>query len=646
MKRLSLIAIILLLVADVFASAEVNRKEIGNLVIENIPEIPASLQERLEQYQNVRSAGLAGWASDSRGIYILTRFSETAQVHFVGQPGGARRQLTFYKEPIAGIAVRPSKERGFLFSKDIGGNEQYQIYYFDEENGSVRMLSNGKSRYGSFKWSADGEKFAYTSNERNNRDFDIYIYDFKSGKSQMVFEAKGQWSFLDFSPDSKQALIYNYISINESSVYLLDLSTKKYEKLVEYSEKVAMGDAEFTKDGKGVFFLSNYGSEFKKLFYVDLKTKKITPITDAIDWDVEGITISKDGTNLAFSVNANGSSKVYILNTKTFKYSEPKNLPKGEIGGFAFSPDSKRFAFTMNSSFSPGDVFVYSLKDQKAEQWTFSEVGGLNTSKFIEPVLIQYPTFDSVDGKPRMIPAYYYKPKGNGPFPVVINFHGGPEGQFRPGFASYFQFLLNELGVAVIAPNVRGSDGYGKTFLDLDNGFLRENSVKDGGALLDWIAKQPELDAKRICVYGGSYGGYMVLAMMTHYNERLAAGIDVVGISNFVTFLENTSEYRRDLRRVEYGDERNPEMRQFLEKISPLNNAHKISKPLFVIQGLNDPRVPTSEAEQIVAKVRQNGGDVWYLLAKDEGHGFRKKSNRDYYNAAVALFLKEVFRLN
>jgi len=637
---------ILLLVATAFTSAEVNRKEIGNLVIENIPEIPASLQERLEQYQNVRSAGFAGWANDSKGVYILTRFSETAQVHFVGQPGGARRQLTFYKEPIAGIAVRPSKERGFLFSKDIGGNEQYQIYYFDEENGNVRMLSNGKSRYGSYQWSPDGEKFAYTSNERNNRDFDIYIYEFKSGKSQMVFEAKGQWSFLDFSSDGKQALIYNYISINESSVYLLDLSTKKYEKLVEYNEKVAMGDAAFSKDGKGVFFLSNYGSEFKKLFYVDLKTKKITPITDAIDWDVEGITISKDGANLAFSVNANGSSKVYIMNTKTFKYSEPKNLPKGEIGGFAFSPDSKKFAFTMNSSFSPGDVFVYSLKDQKAEQWTFSEVGGLNTSKFIEPVLIQYPTFDSVAGKPRMIPAYYYKPKGNGPFPVVINFHGGPEGQFRPGFASYFQFLLNELGVAVIAPNVRGSEGYGKTFLDLDNGFLRENSVKDGGALLDWIAKQPELDAKRICVYGGSYGGYMVLAMMTHYNERLAAGIDVVGISNFVTFLENTSEYRRDLRRVEYGDERNPEMRQFLEKISPLNNAHKISKPLFVIQGLNDPRVPTSEAEQIVAKVRQNGGDVWYLLAKDEGHGFRKKSNRDYYNAAVALFLKEVFRLN
>lgn len=645
MKKLKTFILLFCLSLSVSFAQEVKRTEIGNLVIENIPEIPQNLKERLEQYQNVRSAAFADWSSDSKGIYILTRFGETAQVHFVAQPGGARTQLTFYKEPIAGIAARPAKEKGFLFSKDIGGNEQYQIYYFNQENGNVKMISNGKSRYGSFQWSPDGSKFAYTSNERNGRDFDIYLYDFSTSKSEMIFQAQGQWSFLDFSPDMKSALIYNYISINESTVYLLDLATKKHEKLIDYKSKVAMGQAAFSKDKQGVFFISNDGSEFKKLFFVDLKTKKIVPISHKIDWDVEGFNLSNDGKFLAFSTNENGTSKLYIMDTKTFKYAEPKNLPKGEVGGIAFSPDSKKFAFTLNSSFSPGDVYVYSIKEQKAERWTYSEVGGLNTSNFIEPVLITYPTYDSVNGKPRMIPAYYYKPRGKGPFPVVINFHGGPEGQFRPGFASYFQFLLNELGIAVIAPNVRGSEGYGKTYLDLDNGFLRENSVKDGGALLDWIAKQPELDAKRICVYGGSYGGYMVLAMMTHYNDRLAAGIDVVGISNFVTFLENTSEYRRDLRRVEYGDERDPDMRHFLQNISPLNNAHKISKPLFVIQGLNDPRVPASEAEQIVAEVRKNGGKVWYLLAKDEGHGFRKKSNRDYYNAAIALFLKDVFNL-
>ncbi len=645
MKKLKIFLLILCFSVSASFSQEVKRTEIGNLVIENIPEIPQDLKERLEQYQNVRSAAFADWSSDSKGVYILTRFGETAQVHFVAQPGGARTQLTFYKEPIAGIAARPTKDKGFLFSKDIGGNEQYQIYYFNQGNGNVKMLSNGKSRYGSFQWSPDGSKFAYTSNERNGRDFDIYLYDFSTGKSEMIFQAQGQWSFLDFSPDMKKALIYNYISINESTVYLLDLATKKHEKLIDYKSKVAMGQAAFSKEKKGVFFISNDGSEFKKLFYIDLNSKKITPISYKIDWDVEGFNLSNDGKFLAFSTNENGTSKLYIMDTKTFKYAEPKNLPKGEVGGIAFSPDSKKFAFTLNSSFSPGDVYVYSIKDQKAERWTYSEVGGLNTSNFIEPVLIEYPTYDSVAGKQRMIPAYYYKPRGKGPFPVVINFHGGPEGQFRPGFASYFQFLLNELGIAVIAPNVRGSDGYGKTFLDLDNGYLRENSVKDGGALLDWIAKQPELDSKRICVYGGSYGGYMVLAMMTHYNDRLAAGIDVVGISNFVTFLENTSEYRRDLRRVEYGDERDPDMRHFLQTISPLNNAHKISKPLFVIQGLNDPRVPASEAEQIVAEVRKNGGKVWYLLAKDEGHGFRKKSNRDYYNAAIALFLKDVFNL-
>lgn len=645
MRFLRISLLVALLTLNISLAQNVNRIEKGNLVIENIPEIPASLAERLDQYQNVRSAPFAGWANDGKGIFIQTRFGETSQVHFVSNPGGARTQLTFFKEPIAGISVRPTdKAKGFLYSKDLGGNELYQVYYYDQNDGSSKLMTDGKSRHGSFLWSNDGSKFAFTSNKRNGKDFDIYVADFNTPeKATMVFEGQGQWSILDFSPDMKQMLIGNYISINESSIYLLDIASKKHSKVIDYKEKTAMGYGKFSKDGKGIFFTSDSKDEFQKLQYIDLITKQVKAISNDINWSVEGFSLSKDGKHLAFTVNENGSSKLYLMDTKTFKYSVPKNLPKGEIGGIGFSPDSKYFGFTVNSSFSPGDAYTYSIAEQKSVRWTFSEVGGLNTSNFVEPELIEFPTFDKVDGKPRMIPAYYYKPKGKGPFPVVINFHGGPEGQFRPGFASQFQFMLNELGIAVIAPNVRGSDGYGKTFLDLDNGFLRENSVKDGGALLDWIAKQPELDAKKVCVYGGSYGGYMVLAMMTHYNDRIAAGIDVVGISNFLTFLKNTGDYRRDLRRVEYGDERDPEMYKFLDKISPLNNANKISKPLFVIQGLNDPRVPASEAEQIVAEVRKNGGNVWYLLAKDEGHGFRKKSNRDYYNAAIALFLQEVF---
>jgi dipeptidyl aminopeptidase/acylaminoacyl peptidase len=311
------------------------------------------------------------------------------------------------------------------------------------------------------------------------------------------------------------------------------------------------------------------------------------------------------------------------------------------IGNFGFSPDGQRLAVTLNSATSPSDVHVVELADARLVQWTASEVGGLDVTRFRAPTLVRYETFDQVDGKPRTIPAFYYRPAGDGPFPVVINIHGGPEAQSLPSFNPTVQFMLEELKVAVLVPNVRGSAGYGKDYLQLDNGMLREDSVKDIGALLDWIAKQPELDANRVGVSGGSYGGYMVLASMTHYNERIRAGIDVVGISDFGTFLANTESYRRDLRRAEYGDERIPEMKAFHDRIAPLNNAHKITRPLFVAQGLNDPRVPWTEAEQIVKAVRGNGGDVWYLLYKDEGHGFRKKTNSDYFGAASVLFWQQ-----
>jgi len=320
-------------------------------------------------------------------------------------------------------------------------------------------------------------------------------------------------------------------------------------------------------------------------------------------------------------------------------------LPIGQIYGMRFNPDGKRLGLVINrpQPQTPGDIYVQSLtKDMSLERWTYSEVGGLNTSTLVVPELIQYDTFDKVDGKQRKIPAFYFKPnKGKGPFPVVINIHGGPESQYKPFFSSTIQYFVNELGIAVLAPNVRGSSGYGKSYVKLDNGYKREDSVKDIGKLLDWIAGQSELDADRVLVFGGSYGGYMVLSSMTHYNDKLVGGIDVVGISNFVSFLENTKEYRRDLRRVEYGDERIPEMREFLTKISPVTNVDKISKPLLVVQGLNDPRVPVSESEQMVEAIRNNGSPVWYLLGKDEGHGFRKKSNRDFYLNSVVLFLEE-----
>jgi len=626
------------------APGTVDRREIGNLVLENIPEIPQELQDKYQQYQNVRAAGFQGWDAKGEGIFISTRFAETGQIHYVAMPGGARSQLTFFPEPARGAAVRPdSLHPGFIFSMDAGGSENSQLYYFNQTDGSYQMLTDGESMNSGVLWTRDGKKFAYVSNKRNKVDFDIYLADMENPTAaKMIYEGKGHWGARDWSPDHSMLLLSNYISSSHSRLFILDLASGRLTPLLTAEGEYSMGGGAWRADDRKIYFTSDFEGEFSKLYAYDIKDDQPKIMTKKIDWDVEGMTISPDGKTLAFKVNENGADKLYLMNTFTNWYSPVSNLPPGSVSGMEFNPVEDKLAFTMNTPQSPGDAFVLDLKTKRLTQWTFSETGGLNPQTFIIPQLIEYATYDTVlGGQYRKIPAYYFKPQGEGPFPVVIYLHGGPEGQFTPYFSSAFNFWLNEMGIAVIAPNVRGSSGYGKTFLKMDNDTLRENSVKDAGALLDWIASQPELNKDKVAVFGGSYGGYMVLAMMTHYNDRIAAGVDMVGISNFVTFLENTSGYRQDLRRVEYGDERLPEMREFLQKISPLNNAANITKPLFVGQGLNDPRVPASEAEQIAAAIRANGGEVWYMLAKDEGHGFQKKSNRDYYYLAVALFFEQ-----
>jgi dipeptidyl aminopeptidase/acylaminoacyl peptidase len=380
--------------------------------------------------------------------------------------------------------------------------------------------------------------------------------------------------------------------------------------------------------------------------------KSFTPGSDAvivtggIPWDIDGGKLSHDRKRIAFLVNEDGRSALYLLDTATREYRRVDTIPTGIAYGLSFSPDDRYLGLTINTAQSPSDSYVLELRRGalgygKLERWTYSEVGGLDTTQFRNPELTHYPTFDAVDGKPRRIPAWVYRPAGKGPFPVVVSIHGGPEGQARPYFSSTYQMWLAKLGVAVVVPNVRGSAGYGKSYLALDNGFRREDSVRDIGALLDWIGDQSDLDGSRVAVYGGSYGGYMVLASAVHFSDRLRAAVDIVGISNFVTFLENTQDYRRDLRRAEYGDERDADMRAHLQQISPLNNVGKISVPMLIVQGENDPRVPVSESRQMVSALRQQGEPVWYMNAMNEGHGYRKKENIDVYQQAVVLFLQQ-----
>jgi dipeptidyl aminopeptidase/acylaminoacyl peptidase len=357
---------------------------------------------------------------------------------------------------------------------------------------------------------------------------------------------------------------------------------------------------------------------------------------------VEDFDVSADGRYIAYVLNENGRSRLTVLDTQTKLQLQAPGLPEGRIGNPRFDRTGRKLAMSVETPTAPRDVYVYDVEHGALTRWTRSEAGPLEAATLVTPELVRYPTWDRSGGHARMLSAYIYRPRGSAPCPVVIDIHGGPEDQYRPGWNPFVQFLVNELGYAVVAPNVRGSSGYGKSFLALDNGVLREDAVRDIGSLLVWIGVQPGFDRERVAVMGGSYGGYMALASLVTYGERLRGGIDVVGISNFVTFLRNTAAYRRDWRRSEYGDERDTSMRIFLDRISPLTNAIRIKKPLLVVAGENDPRVPLSESEQLVWRVRSVGGEVWYLVAKDEGHGFRKKTNRDEYLLTAASFLQKL----
>lgn len=630
--------------------AQQGRTEIGNLVMENIPTIPAELKERMNQYQQVRGAAPSTWSPAGDAMLITTRFAETNQIHLVSKPGGARKQVTFFNEPVGGGSFCPNPDYyGFMFTKDVGGNEFRQLYWFDLKKGSWEMISDGgRTQNSNVLWSEDGTQFIYTSTRRTGKDYDLYLASMtKPKEAKRILENTGAWFPTDWSADGKKVIVVNRISINRSYLHILDLTTGKLEQVNPSKEEISYGGGIWNADGTGLFYTSDEGSEFHQLRYYDVATRKSQVITRDINWDVADMIINKKRNTIVFSSNENGIFKLYELDTKTKKYAQLPGLPVGLNGLANFHPEGKVFSLTINSPKSSSDVYTYNLETRELTQWTDSEVGGLPNSSFSAPELISYETFDRVNGKPRTIPAFYYKPaKATGKVPVVIIIHGGPEGQALPSFSAFRSFLTNEMGIAVLEPNVRGSSGYGKTYLKLDNGMKREESVKDIGSLLDWIAKQPDLDASRVAVYGGSYGGYMVLASMVHYSDRLACGIDVVGISNFVTFLKNTEDYRKDLRRVEYGDERIPEMNAFLEKISPSNHVDKITKPLFIIQGLNDPRVPASESEQIKQKLMDKGHDVWYLLAKDEGHGFRKKENYTFQQLAIVMFLQKHLKVD
>jgi dipeptidyl aminopeptidase/acylaminoacyl peptidase len=626
-------------------ASEVPRVVKGNLTTELVPEVTRETQAQLDRYLNVRRADLAGWDAAGSGLYVLTRLANVTQLHRVDAPLGMRRQLTFDGEGVDVFVASPSAERGGgVVVADEGGNENTQLYLMDGRGG-LRLITDGKSRNESPVWTDDGARLAFSSTQRNARDFDLWTLDVAAhdAKPVLAYEASGQWAVLDWSPRGDRLLALHEISETRGELVVIEPGRGVVQRIdprnaagALAATDVAFAGGVFAAGGAGAFYLSDHGGEFRALWYRDLITGQSRRVSPELAWDFERVVASPDRRLLALTLNEAGWSKLMLYDVASQRFLKPPSVPRGIIGALAFSRDGQRLALTMEGGKSVGDVHVLDVARDRLTRWTESEVGGLDASRFHEPRTIEYESFDG-----RKIPALVYEPDGAGPHPVVISIHGGPEGQSRPFFSAINEYLVSQLGIGVILPNVRGSTGYGRAYTLLDNGERREDSVKDIGALLDWIGREPRFDARRVAVYGGSYGGYMSLATGATFGSRIAAVVDVVGISNFVTFLESTKEYRRDLRRVEYGDERVPAMREFLERISPLHNSEKIVAPLFVAQGKNDPRVPLTEAEQIVKKVRGEGRDVWYMLAADEGHGFQKRTNRDALLTAITQFYKK-----
>jgi dipeptidyl aminopeptidase/acylaminoacyl peptidase len=606
-----------------------------------VPPIPMELVNRVRDYTEFRGASPMSWHPKQRQMLIRTRFGNVSQGHLLGGPMMMREQLTFFPEGIGGAGFARHDDSYMLIVADVGGSEFNQLYRFDLATRQVTLLSDGKSRNSGGSFSNANDQIVFTSTRRNGRDNDFYRMDPKDpASSKLLAEVEGGgWGVADWSPDDSKILVARGISVTSSELYLMNAVDGTMKKIApKEGERISYDGGAFLPDGLHILTSSDRDSEFSRLVKLNTETGVEEVFAGPFQGDVEGFTLTLDGSVVAISVNEMGRSRIRVFEVATQKEIALPELPVGQISLSGFRPGTRELALTVNSSRAPGEVYSLDLVTGQLHQWTKAE-GAVNTASFVEEELVKWKSFDGLE-----ITGWLSRPdpkKFPGKRPIIINIHGGPEGQARPGFQGRSNYYLNELGVAILYPNVRGSTGFGKTFVELDNGFKREDSVKDIGALLDWVAQDAGLDASRVMVTGGSYGGYMTLAVATLYPDRIRCASSSVGISNFVTFLTNTQAYRRDLRRVEYGDERDPKMREFLESISPLNRADRIVVPMMIVQGANDPRVPVGESEQIVNSLRSRGHDVWYLLAADEGHGFAKKENSDFQFYATVLFIKK-----
>jgi len=516
----------------------------------------------------------------------------------------------------------------FLYQVDESGDEDYQLFLYNISTNQSKPLSEkGDKTYDPF-WNPNSKQIAYKSNKETQAVVDLYIRNISDLSYEYLLfkDFSDDGMIYDWSSDKNLIIAAKVVSENYKLLYFINDQSYEVEQLNADKRNIAYAAAQFIPNQNACLIVSDEFSEFLQLHYYDLAKKEFTTITTEIPWNVEAMTVDKYGAKAAFSVNEDGLSKLYILDLQTLKYRKVSDFPEGIIRDLIINPKGTKVGFNFYSSTFYKKIYGYDIKRGILNQYTRKGIEQSDSITFTKAEKFTFKSIDSDTNQEHQIPAFIYKSnKQNSP--VFIDIHGGPEYQIRAYFNGFYQYLVNELGITVVVPNIRGSNGYGKSYMKMDDGFNRENAIEDVGALLDWIKVQDDLDTNHVAIFGESYGGYVVLSSLAHYPERIKCGIDGFGISNWITFLNNTSDYRRDLRRVEFGDERNPEMRQYLEQISPVNDVDKINSPLLIFQGQNDPRVNWREAEQIYELLNSNKKEVWYVLAKDEGHGYQK-----YYN--------------
>ena len=626
----------------------------ANLVLRGIPPIPQRIAADVARYTDFRGHAFVAWHPTRREMVVSTRAAgaDVAQLFRLASPLGALEPLTSGGEPVRAARYEPDGA-AIVFARATGGDEAAQLFRLDLATRTEVQITPSGQRHGLGVFLHRSSRLLHTSlpldrtasgGTRREVTTTVTLLDTRNpASSRIVAELPGGgWDIGAVSPDDRSATVTRYRSAAESEVHLLDLASGALKQLLPAPGAGSPAThlaGPWRRDGSGFFVASDRSGEFRELGLYTLADGKLAPLSHRIQADVEDIDVSADGRTVAATFNVEGRHELRFFDADGLQ-----ELPQPSVGGASvsqlrFHPSLPLLACGLNGHDAPGRVATIDPSRAATVAWTEpASPPGIDARRFGPQRIVRWNSFDGlrISGLLSQPPARF-----TGRRPVLIDIHGGPEGQARFGFLGRNNYFVEEMGVAVLRPNVRGSEGFGKTFLSLDNGVKREDSVKDIGALLDWIAQQPDLDASRVMVSGGSYGGYMSLAVATTYADRIAGAIDVVGISDFATFLQNTESYRRDLRRVEYGDERDPAMRAFFARISPLANASRITKPLFVVQGRNDPRVPYTEAEQIVAKVAAQGTTVWYLRAENEGHGFARKENADFQFYATVLFMRE-----